>query len=80
MVLVNFSESAILLLPPILKYYLSFLVSNTDPDIACHHGGNEGTSAVGTAPSGSQVSFEWTYVRFYSLTVFWSLIQLGIDI
>ena len=80
MVLVNFSESAILLLPPILKYYLSFLVSNPDPDIACHHGGNDGTSAFGTAPSGSQVSFEWAYVRFYSLTVSWNLIHLGIDI
>ncbi|KIM45277.1 lytic polysaccharide monooxygenase [Hebeloma cylindrosporum] len=36
-------------------------VANTDPDIACHHGGNDGTTAVGTAPSGSQVSFQWAY-------------------
>lgn len=57
----------------------SFLVPNTDPDIACHHGGNAGTSAVGIAPSGSQVSFEWAYVRFYSLTVSWDLIHLGTD-
>jgi hypothetical protein len=42
------------------------LVANTDPDIACHHGGNNGTSAIGTTPSGSQVVFEWAYVRFCS--------------
>ena len=62
MVMVNFSESAIFPLPLVLKYYLSFLVESTDPDMACHHGGNNGTSVVGTAPSGSQVLFDWTNV------------------
>ena len=62
----GFGESAIC---RCLIIYLTFLVPNTDPDIACHHGGNDGTSAVGIAPSGSQVSFQWAYVRFYSLAV-----------
>lgn len=31
-------------------------------DIACHHGGNEGTLATASAPSGSKIVFDWTYV------------------
>lgn len=38
------------------------LVSIPDPDIACHHGGNNGTTAIVTAPAGSQVIFQWAYV------------------
>ncbi|KJA20756.1 lytic polysaccharide monooxygenase [Hypholoma sublateritium FD-334 SS-4] len=36
-------------------------ISIPDPDIACHHGGNNGTTAIATAPAGSQVVFQWAY-------------------
>ncbi|KAF8973153.1 glycoside hydrolase, partial [Flammula alnicola] len=36
-------------------------ISIPDPDIACHHGGNNGTTAIASAPSGSQVIFQWAY-------------------
>ena len=38
------------------------LVSIPDPDIACHHGGNNGTTVIANAPAGSQVIFQWAYV------------------
>ncbi|KAF8813765.1 hypothetical protein BYT27DRAFT_7130798 [Phlegmacium glaucopus] len=36
-------------------------VSSSDPDLACHHGGNNGTPAIASAPSGSPVVFQWSY-------------------
>ncbi|KAF8160838.1 glycosyl hydrolase family 61-domain-containing protein [Crassisporium funariophilum] len=36
-------------------------VPDTDPDIACHHGGNDGTAASASAASGTQVVFQWAY-------------------
>ncbi|CAA7261663.1 unnamed protein product [Cyclocybe aegerita] len=36
-------------------------VSNTDADIACHHGGNDGTAAIASASAGSEVTFQWAY-------------------
>jgi len=50
---------------------LPHLVASTDVDIACHHGGNEGTSAIANTPAGSKVTFNWVYVGlflFYSFT------------
>lgn len=38
------------------------LVASTDADLACHHGGNEGTSAVASLPAGSKITFQWAYV------------------
>jgi len=38
------------------------LVARNDSDLACHHGGNEGTSAIANAPAGSKITFQWTYV------------------
>jgi hypothetical protein len=57
----DFSEG--ILIP---DYFGLPLVSITDPDIACHHGGNEGTAAIASAPAGSQVVFQWVYVTFSS--------------
>ena len=45
-----------------------YLVASTDVDIACHHGGNEGTSAIANTPAGSKVTFNWAYVGFFSFT------------
>uniref|UniRef100_A0A8H7Y7J9 lytic cellulose monooxygenase (C4-dehydrogenating) n=1 Tax=Psilocybe cubensis TaxID=181762 RepID=A0A8H7Y7J9_PSICU len=36
-------------------------VSGNDSDLACHHGGDVGTTALANAPSGSQVTFQWEY-------------------
>ncbi|GLB37643.1 putative glycosyl hydrolase family 61 [Lyophyllum shimeji] len=36
-------------------------VSATDPDLPCHHLGNEGTALVADATAGSQVTFRWSY-------------------
>ena len=38
-------------------------VGTSDADLACHHLGNDGTDAVAEAPAGSQVVFQWVYVR-----------------
>jgi len=45
-------------------------VASTDVDIACHHGGNEGTLATASAPSGSKIAFDWTYVSCYGTFLF----------
>jgi len=36
-------------------------VAGTDPDLPCHHGGNDGTGLVADATAGSQVTFRWSY-------------------
>ncbi|KAF8894075.1 glycosyl hydrolase family 61-domain-containing protein [Infundibulicybe gibba] len=36
-------------------------VAAGDPDLACHHGGKQGTGAVAEAAAGSQVTFQWSY-------------------
>jgi hypothetical protein len=42
------------------------VVASTDADIACHHGGNEGTSAIANAPAGSKITFNWAYVGLFT--------------
>jgi hypothetical protein len=41
---------------------LSNPVGGADADLPCHHGGNDGTSAIANADAGSQVTFRWSYV------------------
>ncbi|TFK23662.1 glycoside hydrolase [Coprinopsis marcescibilis] len=36
-------------------------VGASEPDLACHHQGNEGTGAIAEAPAGSQITFQWVY-------------------
>ncbi|KAF8070660.1 glycosyl hydrolase family 61-domain-containing protein [Lyophyllum atratum] len=36
-------------------------VAGTDPDLPCHHGGDDGTGLVAAATAGSQVTFRWSY-------------------
>lgn len=37
-------------------------VGGGDPDLACNHGGKEGTPQVAEAAAGSQITFDWVYV------------------
>ncbi|KAF8639584.1 hypothetical protein AX17_001485 [Amanita inopinata Kibby_2008] len=36
-------------------------VAANDPDLACHHGGREGTGATADVPAGAQLTFQWSY-------------------
>ncbi|KAJ2914390.1 hypothetical protein MD484_g6033, partial [Candolleomyces efflorescens] len=36
-------------------------VADTDADLACHHGGDAGTTAIAEAPAGSKIIFNWAY-------------------
>lgn len=44
------------------RFYIFCAVAATDVDLGCHHGGNDGTSAVADVAAGSQVTFQWSYV------------------
>ncbi|TEB37410.1 hypothetical protein FA13DRAFT_1726506 [Coprinellus micaceus] len=36
-------------------------VADSDADLACHHGGDEGTTVLAEAPAGAKVTFNWAY-------------------
>lgn len=58
----------VILLSLCLEPSLTFSeVAGNDSDLACHHGGNVGTTALASASPGSQVVFQWAYVGYASL-------------
>ncbi|KAJ2931220.1 hypothetical protein H1R20_g5796, partial [Candolleomyces eurysporus] len=44
-----------------LAFIAKISVADTDADLACHHGGDAGTTAIAEAPAGSKITFNWAY-------------------
>jgi hypothetical protein len=50
---------------PDLLVFIRSAVADSDADLACHHGGDEGTTVLAEAPAGAKVTFNWAYVSSY---------------
>ncbi|KAF5380590.1 hypothetical protein D9615_004610 [Tricholomella constricta] len=57
-----FSDPYVTTSPKVVRKVLNDgFVAGTDPDLPCHHEGNDGAGLVAEATAGSQVTFRWSY-------------------